>query len=96
MADPEVRDNPEQKRFEILVDGNVAGRVEYERRGGDVIELIHTEIDDAYEGQGLGGKLARGALDLVRSEGEHVIATCEFMDGWIGKHPEYEDLRVSA
>ena len=91
----EVRDNPEHKRFEILVDGNVAGRVEYDRRDGGVIELIHTEIDDAYEGQGLGGKLARGALDLVRADGERVIASCEFIDGWIGKHPEYEDLRAA-
>ena len=92
----EVRDNPEQKRFEILVDGNVAGRVEYDRRAGGVIELIHTEIDDAYEGQGLGGKLARGALDRVRADGEHVVASCEFIDGWITKHPDYEDLRVPA
>jgi len=96
MADPTVRDNSDQKQFEIVVDGNVAGRVEYERRDGDVIELIHTEIGDAYEGQGLGGKLARGVLDQVRASGEHVIATCEFMDGWIGKHPEYEDLRAPA
>ena len=93
---PEVRDNPDQNRFEIVADdGKVAGFVQYERRGDGVIDMIHTEIDDAYEGQGLGGKLARGALDMVRSRGEHVVASGPFINGWIEKHPDYEDLRAA-
>jgi uncharacterized protein len=91
---PDVRDNPDASRFEIVVDGEVAGFIEY-RRDGDVVELVHTEIGDAYEGQGLGGKIARGTLDLVRAAGQRVIATCPFVNGWIGKHPEYEDLRAA-
>ena len=91
MADPEVRDNAEQSRYEIVVDGNVAGFVDY-RGGPDVIELVHTEIDSAYEGQGLGGKLARGALDAVRSANAKVIPTCGFIKGWIEKHEDYQDL----
>ena len=89
---PEVRDNPEQNRFEIVVDGKVAGIVQYERRDGDVIEMVHTEIGDEYEGQGLGGKLARGALDLVRASGSTVIPSCPFIKGWIEKHEDYQDL----
>lgn len=89
---PEVRDNPEQNRFEIVVDGKVAGIVQYERRDGDVIEMVHTEIGDEYEGQGLGGKLARGALDLVRASGSKVIPSCPFIKGWIEKHEDYQDL----
>lgn len=89
MAD--VRDHPEANRFEILVDGNIAGFVDYRRDGG-VVDLVHTEIDDAYEGQGLGGKLARGALDAVRAEGATVVPTCEFIKGWIDKHEDYQDL----
>jgi predicted GNAT family acetyltransferase len=88
---PEVRDNREQNRFEVLVDGNVAGRVEYER-DGNVVTLTHTEIGDEYGGQGLGGVIARGALDSVRAEGGKVVARCEFMAGWIDKHPDYQDL----
>ena len=38
MADPLVRDNPEQTRMEIVVDGAVAGYVEY-RGGPDVLGL---------------------------------------------------------
>lgn len=91
MADAEVRDNPEQSRYEIVVDGNVAGFVEY-RGGPDVVELHHTEVDSAYEGQGLGGKLARGTLDAVRSANQKLIPTCPFIKGWIDKHEDYHDL----
>ena len=49
-------------------------------------------VKDEFEGQGIGGKLARGALDQTRADGLKVVATCQFIKGWIGKHPEYEDL----
>ena len=52
----------------------------------------HTEIDDAYEGQGLGGQLARGALDDVRAQGLKVVAECPFIKAWIAKHEDYQDL----
>jgi len=89
---PDVRDNADASRFEIVADdGAVAGFVDYERRDG-VVDMRHTEIGDAYEGQGLGGKLARGALDLVRGEGSKVVPSCPFIKGWIDKHEDYQDL----
>jgi predicted GNAT family acetyltransferase len=89
MAD--VVHNPELSRYEIHVDGALAGFTQYRERE-DAIDFVHTEIDDAYEGQGLGGQLARGALDAVRAEGRKVIATCPFISGWIRKHEDYQDL----
>ncbi len=83
--------NPEQSRYEIQVDGAVAGFTQYRSTPG-VVDFVHTEIDDAHEGQGLGGQLARGALDDVRANGQKVIATCPFIKGWIAKHEDYQDL----
>ncbi len=83
--------NPEQSRYEIHVDGADAGFTQYRERDG-VIDFVHTEIDDAYEGHGLGGQLARGALDAVRADGHKVIATCPVIKGWIAKHDDYQDL----
>ncbi len=91
MAD--VVHNPDESRYEIHVDGKVAGFTRY-RETPDAWEFFHTEIDDAYEGHGLGGQLARGALDDVRAHGHQVIATCPFIKGWIAKHEEYQDLLV--
>ena len=86
-----VVNNPEQSRYEIHADGQVAGFTQYRTTPG-VIEFVHTEIDDAYEGHGLGGQLARGALDDVRTTGDKVIATCPFIKAWIAQHEDYQDL----
>ena len=86
-----VVNNPTESRYEIHVDGKVAGFTQY-RDTPDAIDFVHTEIDDAYEGHGLGGQLARGALDQVRASGRRVIATCPFIKGWIAKHDDYQDL----
>jgi predicted GNAT family acetyltransferase len=91
MSDIEITDNPEQHRFEAHLDGAVAGHVSY-RRDGDRITLVHTEVGEEFEGQGVGSRLARGVLDRLRDEGVVVVPACEFIAGWIDKHPDYEDL----
>ncbi len=88
---PEVRDNPDQHRYEIVVDGEVAGFAVYHLRGRRAI-FVHTEIDPSYEGQGLGGQLVRGALDDVRRRELRVVPLCPFVAGWLDKHEEYRDL----
>ena len=92
MTDTQVRNNSEASRFEIAVeDGRVAGFTQYKERDG-VRNFFHTEIGEEYGGQGLGGKLARAALDGTRADGLKVVATCPFIKGWIEKHPDYQDL----
>ena len=63
-----VRDNPAEKRYEVHVDGELAGFATY-HLSGPRITLIHTEVDDAYEGQGIGKLLAEYVLDAARDAG---------------------------
>ncbi|MCO1653495.1 GNAT family N-acetyltransferase [Pseudonocardia humida] len=92
MSDsPEVVDVPDESRFEIRVDGERAGLAAY-RLHADRIVFLHTEIDDAHEGRGLGGVLVRAALDSARERGLRVVASCPFVRGWIERHPDYSDL----
>src|SRR3546814_3801287 len=91
MTDPvdvTVSDNPAKSRYEALVDGEVAGFVEY-RIDGDAIDMHHTEVSDAYEGKGVGSRLAKGALDAVRERGLSVIPTCPFIKRYIERHEDY-------
>ena len=88
----EVSNNVEANRYEATVDGALAGFAEYQLRDG-IIVFTHTEVDSAFEGQGVGSALARSALDDVRAAGERkVVPLCPFIKGWIEKHPDYEPL----
>lgn len=93
MALREVRDNPERSRYEITVDGKLAGVAEYDTVG-TTVTFIHTEVDRATRERGLGAELVRAALDDVRASGRTVIAQCPFVTSFIKEHPEYADLLV--
>ena len=84
------RDREERNRFELDVEGTIAF-VTY-RKSPETITLVHTEVPPELGGKGVGSKLVKGALDLVRAEGPKVIAECPFVKGWIEKHPDYTDL----
>ena len=86
-----LQNNVDGHRYEIHVDGVLAGFAEYNLLEGAVL-FTHTEILPAFEGQGLGSKLARYALDDVRAKGVWAIPVCKFIAGYIHKHPEYIDL----
>lgn len=88
-----VRDAPEAGRYEARIGEHLAGFSLYERVGPAVV-FLHTEVDPAFEGQGVGGRLVRGALDDVRRQGHGVVARCPFVRSWIDRHPEYQDLVV--
>ncbi|TKK88221.1 N-acetyltransferase [Herbidospora galbida] len=88
----DVADNAETERFEISVDGEVAGFVKYRLPRPGRIVFVHTEIDPAHEGKGLGSKLARAVLDSARERGLEVVPMCPFIKGYIDRHPEYADL----
>jgi hypothetical protein len=86
-----VTDVPERSRYEIAVDGQLAGFADY-RTSADRIVITHSEIDDAYQGRGLAGTLTRYALDDIRAKGLLVTPLCPYTSGYIRKHPEYVDL----
>lgn len=91
-SDVTVRDNPAEHRYEAWLDDELAGFAAYGFRDGAIV-FTHTEVDDRFEGRGVGSALARGALDDVRAKGERrVVPLCPFIKGWIEKHPDYQDL----
>ncbi|HEY8301126.1 MAG TPA: GNAT family N-acetyltransferase [Jatrophihabitans sp.] len=87
----DVRDNPERSRYEALVGTDVAGFAAYRDIDGARV-FTHTLVDDDYEGHGVGGRLARAALDDVRARGLQAVARCPFIAAWVQRHPDYQDL----
>jgi predicted GNAT family acetyltransferase len=90
MTDTEVHDAGD--RFEARsADGTLLGATYYDVIEGTVA-FTHTEVEPAYEGQGVGGALVRAALDTVRASGRDVAPLCPFVKAWINRHPDYADL----
>jgi predicted GNAT family acetyltransferase len=86
-----VRDDPDEGAYVIEVDGEWAGKAVYHMRGGRHL-FVHTEVDDAYTGMGVGTTLVKAALDDVRAKGGTVVPICPFFVAYLKRHPEYEDL----
>jgi predicted GNAT family acetyltransferase len=86
-----VRNDPDANRYVVTVAGAPAGFSEYRLRPGKVV-FTHTEINDEYEGRGIGSRLARFALDDVRRQGDLVVPLCPFIAAYIARHPDYLDL----
>lgn len=87
----QVTHNPSASRWEIRLDDELVGFAAYQRTPDEFV-FTHTEIDDGHEGEGLGGTLVRAALDDVRSEGLKALPICPFVQAFINRHPDYQDL----
>jgi predicted GNAT family acetyltransferase len=89
----EVTHNAESERYEIRVDGELAGFTEaHPLEDPEVVLFPHTIIEPAFEGRGLASKLVAGAFDDIRRRGLTIVPTCPYILGWLPKHPEYHDL----
>jgi predicted GNAT family acetyltransferase len=80
LSRTEVVDNPDKSRYELRLEGRVIGFAAYRRRN-DRIVFIHTEVDESYEGRGLGNRLAEAALEDVRGKGLVVVPLCPSSPG---------------
>ena len=90
-VDVRVVDVPERARFEIRVNGEVAGFTEYRRRPG-AIAFVHTVTEPRFEGRGLASDLVRAALSEARARRLAVLPFCPFVRGYIARHTEDLDL----
>ncbi|OZM79476.1 GNAT family N-acetyltransferase [Pseudonocardia sp. MH-G8] len=90
-ATVEVSDAPHHSRFEITAGGRLAGFLEYRMLPG-VIVFEHTEINQDFQGRGLAGQLAAGALDAVRDRDLRIRPVCEYLAGYVQRNPRYAGL----
>lgn len=92
MTDISVTRNDEASRYEIRSADTLAGFAEFERRPG-AIRFTHTEVDPAFQGQGLAGKLAAFALVDAAASGDAIVPLCPYIARYLEKH-EIEDAEI--
>jgi predicted GNAT family acetyltransferase len=91
----QISDNPEQRRYEAYLDGNLAGIVEYGRVPGRIVAL-HTEVLPEFGGRGIASALVRRVLSDARGAGAKVTPRCPFFAAHFERHPEDADILAPA
>ena len=86
-----VRDNPELQRYEAHRRRRARGSLFY-RELDDTLILVHTEVEEEFEGQGIGSRLIAATLDDIRARGLRMRPFCPFVRAYLERHPEYDDL----
>ncbi|SCY62612.1 hypothetical protein SAMN05216488_2611 [Microbacterium sp. LKL04] len=81
-----VTRNDEKNRYEIHVDGAVAGYTLFTVDDAGRTVMPHTKIDPAYKGQGLGSTLVADALADLARRGDEVVPQCPFVAGYLAEH----------
>lgn len=91
-----VIDNRERGRFELALGEGQTAFVAYAEAGEGVLALTHTEVPADFEGQGVGGRLVKGAFELVRERNLKIVPVCPFVSVYLRRHPEYQTLAAPA
>ena len=85
-----VVDNAAAGRFELALPGGIAF-IAYRHADG-VVSLDHAEVPAALGGQGLGTRLVRETLELIRSRGESIVPVCGYVRSFVARHVEFTGL----
>ncbi|NLT30403.1 MAG: N-acetyltransferase [Propionibacterium sp.] len=78
-------------QYELLIDGVQAGYLDYEL-AGELVVMHTTFISEDFKGQGLGSSIVEVALQDARANGRKVVARCPFVQAYLAKHPEYNEI----
>lgn len=87
--EPKVVRNVEQHRYELWLGDRLAGFSQYRERADRTI-FVHTVIDEAFEGRGLGTVLAAAALDDSVQRGRVIVPLCPFIARYLRKTDRYQ------
>src|SRR4029077_14576698 len=81
-----VIDDAASELFALSMDGATA-TLEYKLRG-DRLHLLHTEVPEAFHGQGVGARLVEAALAKARADHLTIVPWCPYAREWLKEHPD--------
>lgn len=87
MATAQVTDNESASRFELRLDGELAGWIDYSR-AGDTVALTHAEVLPQLRNRGHGETMAREALADLKRRGLRAQAVRPFVRAYVRRHPD--------
>lgn len=85
QSHPAVARNEDAGRYEALIDGALAGYVEFRERPGRIV-FTHTETLPDFSGQGVGSALAEQALADAVARDLTIVPLCPFIARYLQRH----------
>ena len=73
----EIKYEKESNRAVAFIDNVEVGECVYEV-GDNVWNIIHTEVDSTYRGQGIAKKLVECIIENAKKENKKLIASCSY------------------
>lgn len=77
-------------RYVYRSDGEEA-YMTFSRAGQSRLIIDHTEVPEAFKGQGIGAALVERAVADAREQGKTILPLCPFAASQFRKHPDWAD-----
>src|SRR5262245_55846606 len=85
-------DGPARGRYVARLGGiDAEAELTYRHAGPNIIIADHTEVPDAFRGQGAGRLLVTRLVEDARAQGAKIRARCTYVEAERRKHPEWAD-----
>jgi hypothetical protein len=85
------KNNPENGFFLAEEDGKRMGYISYEWTDGAVFAIMHTVVEDEFQGRGVAKALLTAAVHYARENGFRIYPVCPYVEKQFEK-PEYDDV----
>lgn len=90
-----IADVPEARRYVAMLDGKLAGWVDYARSRTRLV-AIHTEVRPEFGGRGIGSALVRHVIAAAREGGFTITPRCPLFRAHFARNPQDADVNAEA
>ncbi|CAD0008279.1 GNAT family N-acetyltransferase [Flavobacterium salmonis] len=78
--------------FEAIEDGKQAGKMTYTWAGDAKLIIDHTEVNEEFNGKGVGKKLVMATVEYARTNNLKIIPLCPFAKSVFDKTEDIHDV----
>ena len=87
-----LEESDSKGRYVYRQSGKPPAEMTFSKAGASLIIIDHTEVPDAYRGQGVGLQLVEKAVEDARAKGIKIMPLCPFAAAQFRRHPEFADV----
>ena len=98
MVDPdgiELEETASKGRYLFRGAAGAEAQMTFSKAGARLIIIDHTEVPDAFRGQGVGQALVARAVADARAQGKRILPLCPFAASQFRRHPDWADVLSS-